>query len=292
MTEVREQAEPQFLRAPSACGDQFENVGWTGTIAVQLDEDLHVGVRFNDAAVQEHVTTALGDRVRPQPDPVPFFSVRLGTPGRRKAAPLHHLYVGARPVLGTRDLGRLLGGLERHLSAQLVPLEGHVAEAVPVRTPRGVLLVPAEILAMAGSVDRLLTPAGFAFADVPRVSLDLGNGTVEVPAPVVDLDADGDRVRTLGPSVAEDRLPAGSHPLAGWLLGVGADQAGSLRRVQGVGHAARTLHTPFPAGAQSTLDGLVALAARVPLTGIAWATHDELVTQVLQAGTDGVPAKR
>jgi hypothetical protein len=285
MAEAVEDQAPRFLRAPSTCGDEFENVVWAGTLAVRVADDVHLGLRCNDRSLLDHLAASLGDRVVDVPNPAPYYSVRLGTPGRRKAAPLHHLYVGARPVLGTRDLRRLLLGVGQHLSAQLATPEGHVANAVPVRSPRGVLLVPQEVLGMPGSVDRLLTSAGFAFADVPRVTLDLQRATVGVPEPVVRIAVGDDDIARLGPSVDEDRLPPGDHPLAGWLLSVGADQAGPLRPAVAVAHAARLLEQPFPGGAQATLDGLIALTGRVPVTGISWATHDELVGQVRDAGT-------
>lgn len=288
MTDVAEETAPRFMRAPSTCGDEFENVSWAGVLAVRVGEDSHLGLRFNDAALMEHVAASLGDRVVDVPDPVPYYNVRLGTPGRRKAAPLHHLYLGSRPLLGTRDLTRLLQGISQHLSAHVAVPEGHVVNAVPVRTQRGVLLVPQEILAMPGSVDRLLTSEGFAFADVPRATLDLRAGTVGVPEPVVQVSASADEVAALGPSQAEERLEPGDHPLAGWLLAVGADQVGLLRPAVAVAYAARLIDPPFPEGAQTTLEGLVLLAGRIPFTGISWATHDELVGEVRDAGL--VPA--
>jgi hypothetical protein len=284
MTEQVDRDERQFLTAPSTCGSEFDDIAWTGTVAVHLRDDLHVGIRFNDDGVQAHVAAALGDRASHHPEAAPAYSVRLGTPGRRGAAPLHHLYHGGRPVLGTRDLGRLLGGVARHLSPLIAPVEGLVVNAVPVGTPRGVLLVPADVPGMTGSVDRLLVAEGFAFADVPRPLLHPGEGTVEVPAPVLDIPATPEELTRLGPSVAEQRLPPGRHPIAGWLVPVAADQVGPLPRAAAVAHAARQLDPPFPRGAQAALDDVVALVARVPVTGVSWATPDELVTRVRDAG--------
>ncbi len=284
MTQV-EEPEIRFVSGPSTCGSEFDDIAWTGTVAVHVRDDIHLGLRFNDAALQAHVTEALGPMVRESDAPVPVaYSVRVGTAGRRKAAPLHHLYYGGRPVLGTRDLGRLLGGIERHLSPMVAPPEGLLVNAVPVRTPRGVLLVPTDVLGMTGSVDRLLVPEGYAFADVPRVVLHPDDGTLEVPAPVLDLTPSGDALAALGPSVSEERLDPGHYPIAGWLLAVSADQVGPLRPSVAVAHAARLLETPFPTGAQAALEALVALGARVPMTGVSWATPDELVGHVLDAG--------
>lgn len=284
MTEQVEQQQRRFVAAPSTCGSEFDDISWTGTVAVHLRDELHLGVRFNDEGVQAHVAAALGDRVRDHADASPAYSVRLGKAGRRKAAPLHHLYYGGRPVLGTRDLGRLLGGVARHLSPLLEPLDGLLVNAAAVRTPRGVLLVPADVPGMTGSVDRLLVPEGFTFADVPRPVLHPDDATVEVPAPVVDVSATPDELAGLGPSTSEEQLPAGRYPIAGWLLSVPADETGPLRPAVAVAHAVRLLETPYPSGAQAALDGMVALAARVPMTGVSWATPDELVGQVLEAG--------
>jgi hypothetical protein len=287
MTEHVVQGERRYVAAPTTCGSEFDDITWTGTLAVHLHDDLHVGIRFSDEGVRAHVAAALGDRARDHSDAPPAYSVRLGRPGRRKAAPLHHLYHGGRPVLGTRDLGRLLGGLARHLSPLLEPVPGLGVDAVPVGTPRGVLLVPAGVPGLTGSVDRLLVPAGLTFADVPRSVLHPDEGAVEVPAPVVEITATPDELARLGPSVTEDRLPAGRHVIAGWLVPVAADHVGPLTGAAAVGHAARQLAAPFPGGAQAALDGVVALVEQVPVTGVSWATPDELVSRVRDAGLAG-----
>ncbi len=284
MSDQVERAEQRFVAAPSTCGSEFDDIDWTGTIAVHLKDDLHLGLRFNDEALQAHVAEALRDRVRDDVDASPAYSVRLGKGGRRKAAPLHHLYYGGRPVLGTRDVTRLLRGVAQHLSQLLEPVAGLLVNAVPVRTPRGVLLVPGDVSGMTGSVDRLLTPEGFGFADAPRVVLHPDDATVEVPASVVDVSVNPDEVTRFGRSVSEPQLAVGRYPVAGWLLAVPADETGSLRPAVAVAHAARLLETPFPSGAQAALDGLVAMAALVPITGVTWATPDELVRQVRDAG--------
>ena len=77
MTEQVDQR--QFLGAPSTCGSEFDDIAWTGTVAVHLHDDLHLGVRFNDAGVQAHVAAALGDRVRDHAArrrPTPYASAR------------------------------------------------------------------------------------------------------------------------------------------------------------------------------------------------------------------------
>ncbi len=277
---------PEYLRPPEACGDEFEKVTWTGTVAVHVKDALHLGVRFNDERLQRLAVDALGERVASDLlEAPPLFSVKVGTPGRRKAAPLHFLYLGVRPVLGTRDLPRLMSGLANHVGAHLPrEREGHVVDAIPVMTPRGLLLVPQEILSMAGAIDRVLTPAGFRFADVPRVELDLENAEVIIPEPAVDFSLSPEEAAKIAPTIAQPRLEPGRYPLAGWLLSVAASRIGRLSHASAVLYVSRLLETPFPSGAQATLEGVVSLTSRVPATGITWSTHDEMVDVVLAAG--------
>ncbi len=277
---------PQFLRPPSSCGNELERVEWTGTLAVHLHDDLHVGLRFNDESVQQIVEEALGDRVvTGLSDPTPFYSLRMGTAGRRKAAPLHYLYLGGKPVLGTRDPVRLLSGLANHLSAHLVDeRDGYVAEAVPVLTPTGMLLVPQEILSMARVIDRVLVPAGFSFADVPHVGLDLVAASVVVPEPLVTISPGVEPLSPLPSGLRETCVAPGRYPLAGWLWPAAPEQVGALRPAMAVFRTIGLLRRPFPDGAQAALDGIAALATQVPITGVAWSSHDDLAFQVLEHG--------
>ena len=286
MTATVESAGQRYLRPPSSCGTEFAQLEWTGTAAVRLDDDLHVGLRFNSPAVQDVVVAGLGDRVAPDVlDPTPYYSVRLGTPGRRRATPLHYLYLGSKPVLGTRDVARLLRGLGNHLEPHLVgEPEGYVVDAVPVLSPRGMLLAPRALPPMARAVDRLLLPAGFGLADVPSVAVEPGSATVVVHAPALDLVPGADRIAALGPSLPEPTVAPGRYPLAGWLVQVPADQAGPLRPAAAVLHTTGLVHPPYPFGAQAALEAMSALTERAPVTGVAWTADEDLVTQVLDAG--------
>jgi hypothetical protein len=288
-TEVADSPTATFLRPPSACGSEFERLDWTGTVAVHVEGDKHLGLRFNDAAVQQAVTRALGDRVVADLTPVPYYSLKLGTPGRRHKTPMHYLYLGPRPVLGTRDLGRLLDGLALHLSAQVTRRsptghEGYLVDALAVRTPNGVLLVPAQLMAMANVVDRVLVGAGFALADAPYVQLDPARREVVVPEPVVPIAVPDEELSGLGPSASEERLAPGRYPLAGWLMKTGADEAGPLRKAKALLYGAGLLVTPFPRGAQAALEDLLDLFDDVGATGVAWSSEEELVEAVRLSG--------
>jgi hypothetical protein len=284
MTETVDDAQPTFLQAPAACGEDLEQVDWTGTVPVRLADDLLLGVRFDNADLQQLVTEALGDRVAHEVEnPTPFYSVRLGTAGRRKKAPLHNLLLGGRPVLSTRDLGRLVRGLGNHVSSHLTS-EGYVVEAVPVAAPGGVVLVPTEVLAMGRVTDRLLLPAGFRMADVPRVVLDPAKAQVTVPEPEVVLSVPTARLEPIGATTTEETLPPGTYDLSGWLVQVPAPLVGPLRTVDALRSAAPLIHPPYPSGAQAALDEMRLLVEAVPMTGVTWITHDDLVTTVLEAG--------
>lgn len=286
MTQTAEQTEPRFLQAPKACGNDLEQVEWVGTVAVRITDDVSLGIRFDDADVQHVVSEMFGDRVDTTVEsPRAYYSVRLGTPGRRKKAPMNYLYLGGRAVLGTRDLTRLVRGVAHHVSAHVpVGRDGYAVDAVPVQTPRGLMLVPQEILSMAGVVDRVLLPAGFQFADVPRATLQPAESRLVVPDPVVDTAAAEAAVMSRGPAGTEATLSPGRYPLVSWLLSVGAPSIGPQRPASALFHATRLLEPPYPAGAQEALADMGSLVSAVPVTGVTWSTPEELVDQVLEAG--------
>ena len=285
MTEQVEQ-QRQFLGAPSTCGSEFDDIAWTGTVAVHLHDDLHLGVRFNDAGVQAHVAAALGDRVRdhagasrgllrtPRQGRTPQGGPAAPALLRRPTGPRH-----ARPRAAAR---------RRRPAPQPAPRAARRAARQRRRrcmTPRGVLLVPGR----RPGHDRVGRPAAGPRGVHVRA-------TCRGRAPRRRRHRRGARAgrrrhgdrrrarRASAPRWPRSGSPAGRYPIAGWLLSVPADQTGPLRPAAAVAHAARLLETPFPSGAQAALDGIVALAARVPMTGVSWATPDELVGQVRDAG--------
>ena len=278
--------EPTFLRPPSACGTEFEQVDWTGTISVHLRDNVYAGVRFNDPGMQEAVTHGLGDRVVEGLEPIPYYTLRIGTPGRRAKTPLHYLYIGTRPVVASRDLSRLVDGLAAHLSAEtdLSP-DGYLAYAAAVMTPRGMFLAPGELVTMAKAFDRVLRPAGFSIVDVPAVRLDLDRRQVIVAEPVVPVSVGAATLGALGPSVPEAKVAPGSYDLAGWLMGVGADEVGPLRPAKAVLYATRMLRTPFPHGAQAAVDGVSRMVSELQVEGVNWASDEELIQAVRDAGS-------
>lgn len=278
--------EPVFLRPPSACGTEFEQVDWVGTLEVDLDGARRLGIRFNDGRLLEATGAALGDRATVGDDDTPpYFSVKLNEPTRRRKHPLHYVYLGARPVVGSRDVQRLLDGLAAHLGQHLEapPTDVYTAPLVPVRSPAGVLLVPGDLAVMSKVVDRVLRPEGYVAADVPFVHLDLANAEVVVPTPVVHIALDA-ATRAELPSDHEERLTPGRYPVARWLVAVGAEDAGPLRHSMAVLHATRGLRTPFPHGAQAAVDDVARATKDVPVAGVTWASDEELVQAVLEAG--------
>ena len=49
-------------------------------------------------------------------------------------------------------------------------------------------------------------------------------------------------------------------------------------------YGARALRTPFPHGAQTALEDLTRLTKDLPVQGVTWASDEELVQAVLEAG--------
>ena len=154
---------------------------------VRLDDQTQVGIRFNDQRLMDAIAQRLGDRVIKTEEDVPaYYSVKLNAPTRRRKAPLHYVYLGTRPVVGTRDVSRLVQGLAAQLDRNLEhPTDEYLWYGVPVRTPTGVLLVPTDLMLMGKVVDRVLRPEGYVTADAPHVQVDLETGHVVVPEPTL-----------------------------------------------------------------------------------------------------------
>lgn len=276
----------RFLAPPSACGDELEQVDWAGTLAVHLHDEIYVGIRCSSAPLLDALARCLRHRVLEDVSAPAFYSLRLGTAGRRSTAPLHHLHEGGRAVLATRDVRRLVHGLAQHLNGQLPRDTSRlVVEAVPVDTPRGVLLVPQEILNMTRPSHRLLTGGGYRLADVPRVVLEPGCPHVVVPDPYTAADLTSFDLIPPGVPVHEPVLEPGRYPLAGWLLRVGPDRVGPLPAFEAAALIAHLLPPPYPDGAQSAIETILDTVVRIPTTGVTWSTGDELVAAVVTAGS-------
>jgi hypothetical protein len=276
-----------FLRAPSACGTEFDQVDWAGTLTVRFQDDKHAGLRFNDKRLMEAVALQLEDRVRDfDPPAPPYYSIKLNAPTRRSKTPMHYVYLGPRPVVGTRDVARLLDGLATHLGQHFdkARTDAYMCSAVPVLTPAGILLVPGDLNLMSKVVDRVLRPAGYEIAEVPFVYLDPAAGEVEIPQPPLGLRLDDDTRAALPASAAEARLGPGRYKIDRWLMPVSADDAGPLRHAKAVLYGTRSIRAPFPRGAQAAVDDVARLTDDVPVTGVAWSSDEGLVQAVLQAG--------
>ncbi|MCW2621576.1 MAG: hypothetical protein JWL64_1178, partial [Frankiales bacterium] len=161
-----------FLQGPGVCGNDLETRAWAGTLALALPDGARLGVRASSAGLLQAVSDLYADRVVAEDGPA-LYSLALGEPGRRRAAPMHFLYYGGQVLTGSRDIGRLVRALVWHLSALLETGDEDLrAVGTVLELPDGrLLLAPPELLAMAAPVDRLLLRSGAAVADVAWVAL-------------------------------------------------------------------------------------------------------------------------
>lgn len=276
---------PAHVQGPGVCGNDLETVPWTSSSVFGLQDGRLFGVRSTSPelhAVLDHLLAA--HRVDAPPVPA-LFSVRVAPPGKRRGAPLHHLYHGGQVAIGTRDLARLVRALLLHVDETLTAEPaGLRVNATAVARPGGeVALAPQELQRMSKQVDKHLTAAGTVLGDVPRLLVDPVDGTVAVPPAqhVPDPDAlDVDALRALGPSAVESWLPAGPRPLTAWWLAAPGSEPGRLRGAAAVAAITSSVAPPYSAGAASVLADAQALAARVPVTAVRWATQDDLVEAV------------
>lgn len=286
------QNDARFVRGPGVCGNEQEALNWAGTRVLSMDDGSRFGIRSTSAALLGVIEEVYGDRVIGDDGPA-LYSLSVGVPGKRRAAPLHFVFHGGQVLCGTRDLGRLVRMVVSHASQLLEPklAEPSVLATTLIRADGRAVLAPIEVAASVRPFDRLVTSAGIAVADtgwsVLRADAD-GRPRVVIPRPGVGPDPDAldlDSIRALGPSAVEPIVEAGERELVAWAAAVAPPHVGPLSPAHGAAATARLLRRPYPESPQASLRSLVEVARQVPLQGISWTDSDDLVGQIAALAT-------
>jgi hypothetical protein len=270
---------PVVLAPPSSCGNEMEQLDWAGPITVSLGE-LLVGVRTTSTTLTELLAAALGSHVRSQPEAPAYYSLKLGTPSRRRQTPMHYLYVGSRVVFGSRDIKRVVDALLARLSihAFAPPAPYLCLRGVPVAFEDKVVLAPPELLAFPLQVERALLPRGVAVGTHEYVAVG-GDGSLQPPHTLLDLReehtaaAQLEQVAALSP---EPPLPAAPWRPATWLIETADEASGELEPAQALLYGVRQLRLPLPTTAQQALEDVAAVTEVATVRRVSWQTPDEL----------------
>jgi hypothetical protein len=263
---------------------------WAGACTVRLDDDSRFGVRCSSPELLAVVKRALASRLVPEEEAPAYYSLRLGAPSRRTKHPLHYLYHGGRAILATRDVGRLLESLMRLIGDLASNPDGRTGLRIystALTTPDGrTFLVPNDLQLVPKDVEKSLTAKGYRLADLPRVEVDPTGPELVLERPDVGIDwsaLEPDQLTDIAASATEPTLAYGRHRLAGWLLSVPEEQAGSLRPALAIAQVARLVDAPFRGGAAQVLDELSHVVRAIPVTGLPHAGADQQVEQIIAA---------
>lgn len=152
-------------------------------------------------------------------------SVRDQPAGARTPRPVHTLHRGSRTVARSRDPGRIVRALLRHLDAVAHPPGAGllVVRAVPLVAGDRAVLAPAKMGTDLAAVQPHLRRAGLRLADVPHATVDPERGELVVPDVRLDLRPSGlRRLEELDRSADDDPpVPPGRYPLVAWAFAAG-----------------------------------------------------------------------
>ena len=189
---------------------------------------MHVGIRSATAAVDALVRELLQAYIVDLEGAPANYSllVREAGVGRRPTRPVHQLFRSYSPVARSRNPGRVVDALLRHLGAVAHPPPDDLltVRAMPLIAGDRAMLVPIEVLRDLKTIQPHLRRAGLREVDVPYATLDPTTTALVVPAHGLDLGPAAltelhelDRSDGFGdPPVA-----AGRYPVAGWAFFAG-----------------------------------------------------------------------
>lgn len=280
------EAAPRVLAPPSACGDEMEQIDWVDPFTVSVGEFL-VGIRTNSHLLTDLLAAALESHRRVEPMAPAYYSLKLGGPSRRRANPMHYLYVGGHVVFGSRDLARIVDALLGRLSMHAMPsLAGPVfVRGVPVMSNEKILLAPPELLAYPAQIDRTLFKKGIAVGTHEFVAIDV-DGFLHLPASNLDLHAPSvtaSQLEQVAPVGIEPSLTAAPWRLDHWLVEVPEGAVGVFDNAHAVLHGAQQIRLPLPIPAQQALEQIETVMSMATASGFSWQTPEELCDLVVAA---------
>jgi len=194
---------------------------------------------------------------------VPQAKVNGGAKG------LNMLYEGHSSLVRSRHPERALRALFQHVARYLSTEPNgflRVSDLALVRDGRSIL-VPRTSITWMNQLAPRLNRAGWQFVDHPWSTLDLDTAELVVPPPRLTVDDGWENKISTGHSKREpDAIGPGRYPLTGW--GVFSAEEQVMSRAAGVAAAAGNGLNPSEFGLRETLQWLLDLADRIPVTGL------------------------
>jgi hypothetical protein len=264
----------------------MEQLEWAGPVTLNVGPVL-IGVRTTSPALTELLCAALDSHLRSEPAAPAYYSLKVGTPSRRRPTPMHYLYVGSRVIFGSRDLKRVVDALVDRLGTHVpvAPTTLVWVRGVAVAAHDKVVLAPPDLLAHPLQVERELLSLGVAIGTHEFVALG-SDGFLRLPESGLDVREEllaASRLVPIGAVELEASLPAAPWRLEGWLIESAEGVAGVFDPAQALLHGVREVRLPVPTTAQQALDEVALALATTTVCGVAWQTPEELCELVAAA---------
>jgi hypothetical protein len=264
----------------------MEQLEWAATVTVNVGAFL-VGIRTSSPVLTELLTTGLESQLRSTTMAPAYYSLKVGTPSRRRATPMHYLYVGGHVVFGSRDLKRTVDALLGRLNMHALTASSDVmcVRGVPVMAAGRLLLAPPELLPNPASIERELFSRGLAVGTTEYVAIG-ADGLLRLPPHTLEVRDEAVSSSQLGQVAAVDieaSLPVAPWRLDRWLVETDDGSAGVFDPAHALLHGARQLRLPLPIDAQQALEQIGAVISAATVRGVSWQTPEELCDLVATA---------
>lgn len=243
-----------------------------------------MGVRSSTAAADDVLRRALAAHLVDDPDAPANYSLQLlpHAEDASTAQPLHRLFENSSEIVRDRSPDRVVRALLHTLGGFAPPVDTHVQVwATAVVGPAGAVLAPGAWRRRRPALERALRRTGWTFLDVPFVSLDVAAGDLVVCVPPLAVDhAALAGLGDVAPGPPAPPVPAGPHPVRGWVVSPSAgDEAPS--RADALVSAMRLCRNRDVIGGRRALAVLATALTAVRVAGVPRTLTDDAAAGVL-----------
>lgn len=262
--------------------DKLNRLVWAGSSTYRIGP-LYLGVRSDSAWLDQVLREALQDYWVPEVEAPPNYSIVISREDSNgNSAGLNMLYEGHTNLVRSRYPERAIRALFQHL-AKYLPAQSdgllRAAAQALVRDGRAIL-VPNFVVTWMAQLAPRLNRSGWQFVDQPQAAIDLEHAELVVLPPRLAISDSWLKELSGNRSEKEpDLVEPGRYPLAGW--GVFSAEERVMSRAAGTAVLAMTITNPSAIGVSETVDGLLDITARIPVTGLGSPFEGDLAARLM-----------
>lgn len=248
--------------------EKLDRLVWAASNTYRIGP-VHIGIRTDSEWLEGVIRGALSAYHVPSVDAPANFSVAVPRDDHGAVQGLNMLYEGHTNLVRSRHPERVLWALFQHL-AKYLPTGSNgflrVSNLALVHKGRAIL-VPRGVVTWMDLLAPRLNRAGWQFVDQPWSTVDLSTSELVVPPPMLEIDGAWESEIDASQSQREpEPIGPGRYRLAGW--GVFSAEQRVMTPAAAVAAAARAILNPMEFGVLETLERMLGLVERIPVTGL------------------------